>query len=178
MSDNLQLQTESIHSPVTSGGKMSTTRSKREKCHRHQKASQNWPVSLWDTAEVMFSPVEIATNWWNWKSMQKVKSHIVNHHLFLVTIFCANEIILKVPPTTSAANKMASYYQGQNIAWWDERSYCLTRTERFKWHHCTCCTCFTFQTLYCSMSRVFVYRKAEIGVLTNWRLAPLCCWKM
>ena len=109
---------------------------------------------------------------------KKVKSHIVNHHLFLVTIFCANEIILKVPPTTSAANKMASYYQGQNIAWWDERSYCLTRTERFKWHHCTCCTCFTFQTLYCSMSRVFVYRKAEIGVLTNWRLAPLCCWKM
>ena len=96
MSDNLQLQTESIHSPVTSGGKMSTTRSKREKCHRHQKASQNWPVSLWDTAEVMFSPVEIATNWWDGKPMQKkVKSHIVNHHLFLVTIFCANEIILK-----------------------------------------------------------------------------------
>lgn len=117
MSDNLQLQTESIHSPVTSGGKMSTTRSKREKCHRHQKASQNWPVSLWDTAEVMFSPVEIATNWWDGKPMQKkVKSHIVYHHLFLVTIFCANEIILKVPPTTSAANKMASYYQGQNIA--------------------------------------------------------------
>ena len=97
MSDNLQLQTESIHSPVTSGGKMSTTRSKREKCHRHQKASQNWPVSLWDTAEVMFSTVEIATNWWDGKPMQKkVKSHIVYHHLFLVTIFCANEIILKV----------------------------------------------------------------------------------
>ena len=71
VSDNLQLQTESIHSPVTSGGKMSTTRSKREKCHRHQKASQNWPVSLWDTAEVMFSPVEIATNWWDGKPMQK-----------------------------------------------------------------------------------------------------------
>ena len=63
------------------------------------------------------SPVEIATNWWDGKPMQKkVKSHIVNHHLFLVTIFCANEIILKVPPTTSAANKLASYYQGQNIA--------------------------------------------------------------
>ena len=88
MSDNLQLQTESIHSPVTSGGKMSTTRSKREKCHRHQKASQNWPVSLWDTAEVMFSPVEIATNWWDGKPMQKkVKSRIVYHHLFLVTSF-------------------------------------------------------------------------------------------
>ena len=77
MSDNLQLKAESIHSPVTSGGKMSTTRSKREKCHRHQKASQNWPVSLWDTAEVMFSPVEIATNWWDGKPMQKRLNHIL-----------------------------------------------------------------------------------------------------
>ena len=77
MSDNLKLKTESIHWPVTSGGKMSTTRSKREKCHRHQKVSQNWPVSLWDAAEVMFSPVEIATNWWDGKPMQKRLNHIL-----------------------------------------------------------------------------------------------------
>ena len=65
MSDNLKLKTESIHWPVTSGGKNVNNKIKTGKCHRHQKASQNWPVSLWDTAEVMFSPVEIATNWWN-----------------------------------------------------------------------------------------------------------------